>query len=99
MLYQEQAGGQISNLYNIKLINKTHHDMPISLKLEEGRGSIKMVGKEISVPAASKAESSFFIYLNRKDLSERKTTLEIGVYSGDKKIETIKTSFMGPVNK
>lgn len=98
MLYQEQAGGQVSNLYNIKLINKTHRDMPISLKLEEGMGSIKMVGNEISVPAANKAESSFFIYLDKKDLSERKTTLVIGVYSSDKKIETIKTSFMGPVN-
>lgn len=96
MLFQKQENGMISNLYNIRLINKTINDIPVTLKVEDG-GEIKMIGKDIIVKKESKAESEFFIILPESSLEGRKTNLSIGVYSGDKKIETVKTSFLGPV--
>jgi cytochrome c oxidase accessory protein FixG len=97
MLFQKQENEMISNLYNIKLINKTHSNVPVTLKLESGNGKIKMVGKDLVVGQASKAESAFFIYLPKEEISKRKTVLFVEVYSGDKKIETIKTTFLGPI--
>ena len=97
MLFQEQEKNIISNLYNIQLINKTHKSVPITLKVESGKGTIKMVGKELVVEKESKAESEFFIFLPIESTKGKKTKLVIGVYSGDKKLETIKTNFLGPI--
>ena len=97
MLFQKQGENQISNLYNIKIINKTLKDVPVTLKIESGKGLIKMVGKDILVKKDSKTESEFFIIIDKKDVKDRKTKLVIGLYSGSKKIETIKTNFLGPI--
>lgn len=97
LLYQQQENNMVSNLYNIKLINKTQGDAPITLRLESAEGKIKMVGKDILVKKESKAETSFFIILPKESITKRKTNLYIGVYSKGKKIETVKTSFLGPV--
>jgi hypothetical protein len=99
LLYQQQENNMVSNLYNIKLINKTQGDAPITLRLESAEGKIKMVGKDMVVKKESKAETSFFIILPKESITKRKTNLYIGVYSKGKKVETVKTSFLGPVTR
>jgi hypothetical protein len=99
MLYQEQKEDRISNLYNIRLVNKTSDDLPVVLKMESGEGEIKMVGRStIEVNSDSIASSEFFILLKRTQIKSRKTNLKIGVYSNGKKIKTLETSFLGPVS-
>lgn len=97
MLFQKQENDTISNLYNIRLINKTHKDVPLTFKLEGTEGTIKMIGKDVVVNKESKAESEFFIFIPKEQIKERKTVVYVGVYSGDKKISRVKTSFLGPV--
>jgi polyferredoxin len=95
-LYQSLPGGKISNLYNIKLVNKTRKDIPVSMKLENMQGEITVVGKDFMVPKESHFQSSFFVKIDGRQLLKRKTTIVLGVYRGGKKIETIKTTFLGP---
>ena len=97
MLFQEQENNMISNLYNIRLINKTHKKMPVTLKLESEKGRIQMIGKNITVDKESKAATEFFIFLPKEAIKSRKTELRIGIYSGDQKLETVKTTFLGPI--
>lgn len=97
MLYQEQPNNEISNLYTIKLINKTRDSMPVNLKVENIDAKIEVVGKELGIQKEGVSEGTFFIYLNKSKLHARKTKLEIGVYSNNKKIKTVKTNFLGPV--
>lgn len=97
MLYQEREDSTISNLYNIRLINKTHKKVPIALKIESGRGTIQMIGKKIVIDETSKAESTFFIILPKNAVTERKTSIIIGVYSGNELLETVTTNFLGPI--
>jgi cytochrome c oxidase accessory protein FixG len=102
MLYQEQADSvTISNIYNLKLLNKTHADMPIQLVLEDNKGSIKLVGtgNTIIVPKGASAERVFFVYLNKADIHDRKIPLKVGIYSNGKYIQTVKTNFLGPFIK
>ena len=56
-----------------------------------------MVGKEILVNKDSKTESEFFILIPQSEITERKTRLLVSIYSGDKKLETVKTTFLGPI--
>jgi cytochrome c oxidase accessory protein FixG len=100
MLFQEQPDNCISNLYNIKLINKTHDDMPVELKIESDSGKIKMVGKEMIVVSKENiVNSEFFIILDRKKIQKRKTKLSIGIYSNGKRLKTLETSFLGPLSR
>jgi cytochrome c oxidase accessory protein FixG len=96
-LFQEQPENRISNLYTVRVLNKTRYEMPVTFKIESGDGEIRMVGKPLTVGKESKSETEFFIMRDRTKISARKTKLKIGVYSGDKKIQTVSTTFLGPV--
>ncbi len=98
MLYQDQGNNNYSNLYNLKIINKTSTIIPIQMKLENVKGEIRMVGKELAVKPKSVAEGAFFIILNTTKIIKIKTKIEIGVYEGDRLIEKVNTTFVGPVN-
>jgi polyferredoxin len=98
MLYQEQPGNKISNLYNVQLVNKTLEAMPVTLKLENaGKGKIRVIGEKIMVPQSGSAEAVFFIELPKNEINSMKTSLQVGVYSRGKLIEKVKTNFLGPV--
>jgi polyferredoxin len=97
MTYTTLPDGRISNLYNLKLINKTHKDIPFTLKLENLDGEIQYVGSSsLEVKKESYSALQFFIKLNRKDVTGWKTVLELGMYQDGKKIKTITAKFIGP---
>jgi len=95
-LYQEMPGGKISNLFNIKLANKTRKDVPVVLKLENIKGEIQVIARELIVPKESYFQTPFFVKIDSSLIIKRKTPIVLGVYQGDKKIETLKTTFLGP---
>jgi cytochrome c oxidase accessory protein FixG len=96
-LYQEQPNHQISNLYNYKVLNKTFHNKKVTLKPENFKGVIKIVGEDdILIPKDGATAGTMFIYLDSTDVTKRKTQLKIGMYEGDKKIKVITTNFLGP---
>ena len=98
MLYQERGTDSVSNLYNIKVINKTLKDIPLTLRLENAPGRIiEAEGRNIDVKKEAQGKGSFFIVLPNNIIKERKTKLDIGLYEGDKRITLLKTNFMGPV--
>jgi hypothetical protein len=97
MLYQEQPNNEVSNLYTIKLINKTRDSFPVTIKVENMDADIQIVGKDLVVKKESVSEGEFFIFLNKASIHKRKTKLTIALYSNNKKIKTIKTNFLGPV--
>jgi len=100
ILYQERGKDSVSNLYNIKLANKTLDELKLSVKLEDANGKIDIVGKPyIDVAKEGQGSGSFFIVLPNKNIKQRKTELKLGLYEGEKKITTITTNFLGPVSE
>lgn len=97
MLYQERENEQVSNLYTIKFVNKTRDSFPVELRLENLKGRIEIMGKDLATKKEAMSQGEFFVYLNKSDLKTRKTKLLIGIYSNNKKIKTVKTNFLGPV--
>jgi len=95
-IYQNLPDGRVSNLFNIKLVNKTRKDIPVSLKLENMDGEIEVISKQLIVPGESYFQTPFFVKIDRILITKRKTPIVLGVYEGDKKIETVKTTFLGP---
>jgi hypothetical protein len=99
-LYQERGTDSISNLYTIKVINKTLKDIPLTLKLENTPGSIiEAEGQTIALKKEGQGKGSFFIVLPKNLISKRKTRLTVGLYDGEKRITSLHTNFMGPFSK
>jgi cytochrome c oxidase accessory protein FixG len=98
LLFQERGADSISNLYNIKVMNKTDKDIPLTIKLVNTDGSVQVVGKPyVHVLKEGQGSGSFFLVLPKKDIHNRKTEVKLALYEGDKKILTETTSFLGPV--
>jgi cytochrome c oxidase accessory protein FixG len=99
MLYQQREGGEISNLYTIKLVNKTRNNFPVELRLEDAKGRIEVMGRPLEIKGEGVTQGQFFIYLPEQEIRQRKTKLRIGVYSAGQKIKSVKTTFFGPVTR
>jgi len=97
-LYEHKEGDIISNVYTFKLLNKTTDTVAdVSFKLLSHDGEIKMVRKEdFIVPAQGLAEGTLFIEIHQAAVKSDKEKVKIGVYSGDKLIETTLTAFLAP---
>jgi cytochrome c oxidase accessory protein FixG len=97
--FQQLPDNKVSNLYNIKLINKTNKQIQIHLKIASGPGELKLIGKELTVPAQGTAQTSAFIIMDQADIKKVKTELEIGVFAEDKQLEIVSTTFIAPLNE
>jgi len=98
MLYQERGKDSVSNLYTIKVANKTLRNIPLRLRLEGQQGAVQAVGGEaITIKREEESGGNFFIILPRREIVTRKTRLRLGLYEGDKKIDEVSTNFLGPL--
>jgi cytochrome c oxidase accessory protein FixG len=93
--YQLLKDHKISNLYNIKLVNKTRKNIHLELKLENVAGEIKQV-TPVDVPKESYFQTSFFIILEEEVLKARKTKIKIGIYENGKQMDVLTAVFLGP---
>ena len=97
MTYTSLPDGRISNLYNLKLANKTHEDIAFTLKLENLPGEIEFVGSSsLLVKKEAYSHLQFFVKLNRSDVKGWKTPVNIGMYQNNKKIKSVTANFIGP---
>ncbi len=98
MTYTNMPDGRLANLYDLKLANKTHQDIPVELKLENLKGEISFINDGAGNIAKSESYThfQFFVKLPRTEVKGWKTPVIIGMYQNGIKIKTIEANFMGP---
>ena len=94
--YQRVEGDAYSNIYNIHLINKTSEPLPIELKVDSDNADLEIIGGSITLAAGEQTKRKLLVKMTAQNLRGTKTPIKIGVYSLDKKIESINLSFSGP---
>ncbi len=96
----KQEGEKVMNMYNYKILNKSHEHKDLHIELISPEGEIKVIGIEsaISLEKQEFSEGTLLIYINKDQLTGRKTKLNLGVYQGDLLLEEVKTKFNGPIN-
>lgn len=99
MLYQEQPGELLSNLYSLKLTNKTFDEVPLQLRLENLQGEIKIIGSDIKLEPNAVSETKFLVMLPKQKVNNVNTPIEIGIYTNGEKFQTFKSNFLGPANQ
>lgn len=97
-LYQSLPDHKVSNLYTIKIINKTNKEIDVEVKVLSGNATVQLIGKALVVPPQGTAQTAAFLIMEEQAIKKTKTTVELGIYAEDKELETISTIFIGPVN-
>ncbi|WP_103665517.1 cytochrome c oxidase accessory protein CcoG [Gracilimonas amylolytica] len=97
-LYQELPGDRYSNIYNVKILNKTFEDIPVDIRLLSPEGDIVSLGTVDMVGSQNSVEGRFMVQLDEAQLTGSQTELTFEVYSGDEKLETVTSGFLGPAN-
>lgn len=98
MIFQEQPGGKLSNVYDLKIVNKTFNELPTELSLENIKGEIKIIGNDLIVEPQGVTEAKFLVLLPKDEIKKLKTNLRIAVKSNGKNLDVIQTAFLGKVN-
>ncbi len=97
MLYQERGTDSISNLYNIRMVNKTTQDLNIEVRLVDAPGRIQMAGNPIiKMAKEAQAAGTFFVVLPKENIKQRKTIIKLAIFENGKEVATTKTNFLGP---
>ncbi|HLH54852.1 MAG TPA: cytochrome c oxidase accessory protein CcoG [Verrucomicrobiae bacterium] len=95
-LFEQTPEGKISNLYLLKLTNKTHSNRSVDLKLENVPGSLTVLGGELNLPAERQTDASVLVQIAPEYLRSGTTPLVVRIYASGKPIGKIKTIFIGP---
>lgn len=96
-LYSELGADQFRNVFMVKTINKSFDEKQVSFRLKSPAGEITQIGSDFTIPPQGYREGGLFVTLNKAELTGVKTDIVVEVVHGDEVLETIKTSFYGPV--
>ena len=99
LLFQEQPDNKFSNIYDLNIINKTFDHVPINLKLNNIEGELKLLGDEINLKPQEKRDSKFMLILPKSSITKMNTPITILIYSNDKLLKEVTTSFLGPMTE
>jgi hypothetical protein len=96
-LYQEIGTDSLGNLFSAKIINKTRNEVPYEMKLDGIPGTVRMINShKMVLDKESITDVNFFIDIPKSSIKKRTTDVNIGVYSNGKKIQDVKSKFLGP---
>ncbi len=101
MLYQRLPDGRIANMYNLKLANKTHDKMLLTVALEDRnlKGDIQVVGDSIVVGPEDYKVATLIIRLDPTVIRDRKTPVTIDISGAGSKTRRVRSTFMGPITE
>ena len=98
MLFQNLENNRVSNMYNIKISNKTFDEKKIDFKLKDDIGEIKLIGNDAMIRPLEIHEGSMLVILSKEKIKFTNTPVNIEVYSDGILIDEINTNFLGPQN-
>ncbi|WP_367389560.1 cytochrome c oxidase accessory protein CcoG [Lewinella sp. LCG006] len=97
-LYYETEEGEISNLYNYQLFNKTENLYVPEFRFpDHPEAKIQFIGDAPELTPDKMVKGAFFILLPEDKVKERKQSIKIELWEGDKLLESTETNFLGPI--
>jgi len=98
MLYQEQPGGYISNIYNAEVINKTNKAQVITITSDDPSIQIKYIQAPGTIAKGGMVKAMFFVLIPASHIHTPKTDVHLQLFTGHQLKQTVSTTFVGPIN-
>jgi cytochrome c oxidase accessory protein FixG len=96
LLFNTEADGRISNLYNLKVINKTTDTLDITFSSSRSDAEIKIIGKPMRIAPGDYKDGQFFIIIPQSENLHQKEKFQIKVMGNGKVMDTENTTFLSP---
>lgn len=94
--YQITNDGQISNIFEINLTNKTQKDYIVTLKLDHSDAEIDLVVDKLVLKSEDYLKERFVMKLPIDKVKNGKENVTIIVYGNGEEIDRVDTKFIGP---
>ncbi|MDA3928247.1 MAG: cytochrome c oxidase accessory protein CcoG [Prolixibacteraceae bacterium] len=95
-LYQVQENGDVLNIYNMKIINKTNNNLPIEIKLMSHEGEINRISKTDTLFKNASMEDVLLLHIHKDQLEKGSNKIAFGIFVKGEMIEEVKTAFLAP---
>ena len=99
MMYLERKNGDIANLYEIKIINKTFDNYNIKLESLNPDFNIEVLGPGLELKGHDKMQGEFFLVMTKNKIAKHSYPTKVKVTAGENIIEILETKFVAPVRK
>ena len=96
-LFQKINDQEISNLFDINIINKTDDVKSIEIKLIGSDGYIKMIGNNLKANPGAESQGKFMLIKSKESLSSNKEKVLFGIYANGELIDEVKCTYVGPL--
>ncbi len=94
-LYQTMPSGDIGNLYLLKVRNRGHRELTLDLRVDNPAGRLTLAGGPLVVAGGEQAETALIVELAPDLLSAASTPVQIGLFAAERRLQTLKTRFIG----
>lgn len=95
-LFQQYGDEQLSNLYDLVMINKTAQPVKMELKLIEPAGALEIPGDSLNLAPGEVIKRNVLIVLPVSKLKSSNTAIRVAVFFNGKQTEQIHSTFVGP---
>ncbi len=95
-MFQKYGNDSLSNIYNYNVVNKSRKTVAVNMKLLSPNGRIKYIGSNPVVKKGKAANGTLLVILPKTELKSSKTSIVIGVFDKKNKLNTYKSTFVGP---
>lgn len=90
--------GNVVNIFEISLVNKTSNEYSIKLQLPEGqKGEIEQVMKKLILPVEGAVKERFIVRIPLSEIKDGKKEFDLQVYGNGKRIDSEKIKIIGPI--
>jgi cytochrome c oxidase accessory protein FixG len=101
LLYQERDNGDVTNLYNVMFLNKSHDDFKkLHVRVLGAKAHLEWVGLKDSVivlPKEGMLRLTGYIVMKQSAVAERQQKLKLELYDGTRLLHSEKTVFLAPI--
>jgi len=95
--YQNYSQTELSNMYELSIVNKTSDKKVITVKLlEPTQGEIVVMKKDLTLAENKEFKSATQIIIPKANITNKHTDVVIGIYEDNILLEKITTNFIGP---
>ena len=96
-MFQEAANDTISNIYQLKIVNKTDGDKIVKLKiLSPDKSSFYLSEHPIHLNENGSFDGVIILKRAEADIEKKNTSVQLGLYVEDRILETTSATFIGP---
>lgn len=95
--YSSSANGEITNTFDMKMVNKTFHRMKIDISSMDPLIQVTVVSKEIWVEPGVHLSVPVIVKMQQKDIHANTIPFSLEVKENGKRLNIVKDQFLAPV--